>query len=239
MWTKRAFGYEGLHVNGYAYSPPTGNGPSGGDVMTMAAAVERWESERLPVVREIARELPDPAWNDRPLEDLGAALPAAMARGAEGFALTMRSAFDVTPGRTAFLEFCTQSFGTREGPVRGMTMLQGHANATAASGRALEALAEQAAAAPELAARLRAGHFDSLREINGAGAFADGFDAFLDEEGWRVPTWSEIHTATWAEDPAARDHRTLPRPGAPPRACRDRLRRCARADDRAGRERPR
>ena len=203
-WSARVFDAQVLHVNGYAYGPRGGVGdpPMSGDPLSMPEAIQRWERERLPAAREIARELRDPAWRERSLDDLAAALPRAMQRSAEGFNLTMRSAFDVFPGLTPYLEFCASHFGLQQGPTRGMTMLQGHPNATTDSGRALELLAEQAASLPALASALRDGRFEGLRAINGAGEFCDAFDALLEREGWRVPTWFEIHTQTWAEDPA-------------------------------------
>jgi phosphohistidine swiveling domain-containing protein len=200
-WTTAAFGAESLHVNGYSYMPDGGEAPPepGADhPIEMSRAIAIWEEERLPEVREVARWLRDDSWKAMGAVELAGRLPEIYAENARAFALTMKSYDDVVPGLTAWLEFCAERWG-RDGASRGMTMLQGHSNATLGTGVALEALADQIAGS-ELGELLLAGQFEAARTQPGAEEFWSAFDAYLAEQGWRLPTWMEIHTQTWAED---------------------------------------
>ena len=204
VWYEGAFGTAAATINGYQYvgrDPDVAGQPPSGSTRSVAEAIVTWEGERLPVIQQIVADVRGGDWESLDAAALRDALPGMIQRTADGFGLTIKSSSDLIPSLTAFLEFCGAHFG-RKGPLLGMRMLQGHANASTDSARGLQKLARQAAKSEELRATVAAGDLDALASVEGGREFQNAFGDYLETYGWRLPGWIELHRPTWSEDPS-------------------------------------
>ncbi len=200
-----AFGARAVHLNGYSYL--------GGGNGEPAAALEpspyedgrrAWELHALPRVREICEGLWSEDYERWPLAALGQAAPGYFAEAARGFAYTMQPLMAAAGPASALMVFCDEKLGALGDRAQlAAALLQGVDNESAARGLKLEALAPLAQASPELLAAIGAGDLAGARAAADGEAFAQAFDAYLEEYGHGSRTWWELHTPTWLEAPGA------------------------------------
>ena len=201
-WTAAAFGAMNGHaINGYSYSNLGGGGLPQSETIPMAEVSRLWEDERLPVIKRDFFALKNHEYKGMTASQLAESLPDLFQRSANAFAVTMKTAFEMIPALTEYLTFCTMKWGVA-GTVRGMRMIQGYANATTNSAKALSDIAEPARDSTALKAALAAGDIDVLRAAQGGSEIAAAFDAYLETDGWRLSSWMQLEQPTWAENPS-------------------------------------
>jgi hypothetical protein len=164
LWYETAFWDRPVTINGYLYlgrdpdvarDLPSSSGSA-------AEATATWEAERLPLIEATVAEIRGGDWASLNAGVLLAELPGMIRRSGDGFGLTIKSSSDLVPSLTALLTFCGTHFG-RNGPLLGMRMLQGHANASTDSALGLRQLAAQAAQSEELRRPSRRGAWRGSR----------------------------------------------------------------------------
>lgn len=219
IWTQVAMGGRVEVVNGYLYMSM--GAPSDTPAHRVQPAPQRdamaaWQEFYLPRVKAVCRRSRESDWDALDARALADALPEAMRDAGIGFSYTMAPLMAITGPVTMLMSFCERYFGVGS-DVRALTMLQGHANETAAAGAGLAQLAELASGSPEVAAAIRLGNLASIDSLEGGPAFREAFARYLDEYGQSTQTWFEFHRPTWSEDagaPLAAIAAMLDRPGA-------------------------
>lgn len=188
-----------VFVNGYAFAAGLNPRPPSPDI-EKRGVVDVWTNDYLPRLREFSRRTRSADYESMGLAELGEAAGEIMAEGVRTFGYTMVviSGFSIPTFR--LVQFLEGELGP-EGPRLAATLLQGFENGTAAAGAGLSNLAEAAASYPAVAQALREGRYDSIASVEGGPEFMALFKDYLDEYGWRVESWGELHLPTWSEDP--------------------------------------
>jgi rifampicin phosphotransferase len=187
-----------ITVNGYAYafnSMPPMPPP---EVMERGA-VSVWENDYLPQIRAFCAQVRSRDYDSMSAADIAATIDDFIRDAVEAFRFTMLVAVGFGMPTMVLLDFLEDEFG-EEGLLLGGTVLQAKKSETAGAGEGLGALARSAASRPEVAAALRERRFDDLPTAAGGEEFLDELNAFLNEYGWRLDSWSDLHAPTWAED---------------------------------------
>lgn len=187
-----------VFANGYQFSnPPTIPAPPD---EVLAGGTRIWHDDYSRRIRAFCERVRATDYDAMSLADLAAALEALGPEAIDTFRLTMLVITALQGPTYELLDFLERELG-EDGPVLSGTLLQGTRNASAMSGTALDELVRLAAASPELAAAVARGDRAAAANAPGGGAFNTSLQAFLDEYGWRAPTWGAMHRPTWAENP--------------------------------------
>ncbi len=186
-------------VNGYPYNFGMEPPPPPPEIFQRGAA-DVWENDNLPKVKAYCKRIRTTDFDQMTVKELAGSLRSLLQENAETFLHTMTVVIGFMMPTSAFVDFCEAEFGA-DGAVLAATVLQGYENESAAAGAGLSSLAESAAKSPEVVRALREGRFDGLEKVAGGREFLNEFNAYLNEYGWRLETWAEVHVPTWIEDP--------------------------------------
>ena len=189
-----------VFANGYQFSFPPTIPISSPDVL--AGGISTWRDDYSPRIRAFCQRVRNTNYDEMPLPRLVEALETVGPESLDHIKLTMVVIMALQGPTYELLEFLERELG-EDGPVLSGTLLQGTRNASAMSGTALDELVRLAAASPELAAAVADGDLEKAGAAPGGSAFRSALDAFLEEYGWRAPTWGAMHRPTWAENPPA------------------------------------
>ena len=188
-----------VFVNGFAFvfglnpPPPTPD-------MLRRGAFDVWTRDFQPTVQATAERIRGADYDAIGLAELGNAIEGVLDESVNAFGYTMRVITGFMGPTFELVQFLTDELGP-EGPQLAARLLQGFENGTAAADAGLSDLAEAAAARPAVAAALRGGRYDSLKEVAGGADFMARFRDYLNAYGWRSESWGLLHLPTWAEDP--------------------------------------
>ncbi len=163
--------------------------------------VDVWENDYLPRIRDYCQRVRSTDYDGMSAAELVDVLRQNTAESTELFRLTLVVVFAFMGPTLGFVQFLEDELGA-DGPVLAATALQGYENDSAAAGVGLGELAREAEKHPAVAEALRAGRTSDLAAVAGGPAFLEKLQAYLDEFGWRVESWSLVHEPTWAENPA-------------------------------------
>jgi rifampicin phosphotransferase len=193
------FGGRSILVNGYAYAHNSFPPMPPPEVMERGA-VSVWNEDYLPNIRAFCATVRSRDYDGMTAAQIADGLDELINDAVEAFRYTMLVAVGFGMPTMSFLDFLEEEFG-EEGLLLGGTVLQATKNETAGAGEGLGELTRLAASRPEVAAALRERRFDDIAGVAGGREFLDALNGFLDEFGWRLDSWSDLHVPTWAEDP--------------------------------------
>jgi rifampicin phosphotransferase len=184
-------------VNGYPYqtgfeipAPPS-------EVMERGLHTV-WEGEYVPRIRAFCDKMRKADYDSMTARELADMAEGIVDEGADTFRLTMVVIFPFMLPTMQLVGFGEAELGDDAGLLIG-TLLQGFGNETSSAGMGLALLAERVAKSPELSAAIKAG-VEDLSTVPGGKEFLQEFDAYLDEFGGRLESWTFFETPTWLED---------------------------------------
>lgn len=198
MGHEHAFNSRTIFVNGHQFSLTPAFPKPPREVVERGLTI--WHEEYSPRLRRFCQRVRTTDFDALTLPETANAFDALAAEGADGFRTTQLVTSSFMAPTFAMVRFLEERLGP-DGPVLAGSLLQGHANVSAAAGAAMDRLATMAAAAPTLAATVRSGNRAAIAAAPGGEAFLNQFDQFLDEFGWRAQNWGELHRPTWAQAP--------------------------------------
>ena len=219
---ERVMGSSTVFANGYQYS--FGQHAPDPTPEVVAGGLNVWHNDYSPRIRAFCERVRNTDFDAMSNAELAAALTAVADEALECLNLTMVVLTTFQQPTFHMLEFLESEIESDVGLLSG-ALIQGAGNATAASGKGLQALTDLAGASPQLADALASGSFDGLDQLPGGPALLDELSRFLDEFGSRVETWGSMHLATWSEDhskPLALIARYLADPDSAPDAAAQR-----------------
>ncbi len=188
-------------VNGYGYM---GLGPSSETIRIeeppMTDPVAMWYEFSLPRTAAICKRLRDNDYLTMETTALADKLPELMSTSAIAWAYTMQPMNALMAPMSALMAFLAPRLGSESDLVT-MTLLQGHANESSATGERMAELVRLAASLPAVADALRRHEFAAAALVEGGDVFAEAFDRYLEDYGHSNQTWAEFHRPGWAEDP--------------------------------------
>jgi pyruvate,water dikinase len=197
--TERVFNGRSIYLNGYAYTTGwTLPGPT--PEVLERGAVNVWENDYAPLIREACRRLRSADYDSMSAEDLAGSLDQLVTDACDAFRHTFYVVMGFFLPTNLLADFCEQELGP-DGVQLAVTMLQGFDNESAEAGAGLGELAAEAARLPDVAAAIRERRYDDLASVKGGPEFLERFHAYLDEYGWRVDNWGLLHVETWTENP--------------------------------------
>lgn len=195
------FGARTVLVNGYRYAANSMPPMPPPEVMERGA-VAVWQEDYLPKIKEFCDSVRRTDFDAMPAPALLDAIEALIPQAVDAFRYTMLVAIGFGMPTMVLLDFLEEEFG-EDGLLLGGTLIQAVKNETADAGAALARMAKLAEGHPQVAAAIRAGQYADIESKAGGAEFNKELAEVLDEYGWRLDSWADLHVPTWAEDPQA------------------------------------
>jgi pyruvate,water dikinase len=196
-----AFDVPTVFVNNFAFMHDFGP-PMTTPEVEARGPVPIWNEDFEPAVRAHCQALLERDYAAMSSPEIADALPGYFDESGRAFRLTTVVIFAFmrpTARLISWLEGVLEGGEAEAGPLA-VRSLQGFENRTREAGRALQAVVDRAAGAPEVAAALKAGDFGAVGNIEGGADWLDALHEYTQRYGWRADSWYMANIPTWAED---------------------------------------
>jgi hypothetical protein len=186
-------------VHGFLFMSPKSMQQPQPEELPAGEARVRWERTYRPHCESVYSRLAGTDFSGMPARDIVQRFRVALPEVVAAFGDTLRSARELGPDAERVSVFLESRFPA-DGALLAASILHGSDTETASLGRDIATLATAASETPPVASMLANRDFAAAANAR-AEPWNRALQAFLAKHADEIAIWSEVHQASWSEDP--------------------------------------